>query len=54
VIKEDERTSAAVAALGSKNFSRVGQLMVESHDSLRDDYEASPAEFTVWHTWGHA
>ncbi|XP_060108972.1 galactokinase isoform X3 [Heteronotia binoei] len=44
VIGEIERTTKAAEALQSKNYKRFGQLMVESHNSLRNDYEVSCAE----------
>ncbi len=44
VVGEIARTAEAADQLVAGNFSRVGQLMVESHDSLRDDYEVSTPE----------
>ncbi|XP_015269965.1 PREDICTED: galactokinase [Gekko japonicus] len=44
VIGEIERTTKAAEALQSRNYKRFGQLMVESHNSLRNDYEVSCAE----------
>jgi galactokinase len=44
VVTETERTRAGVAALAAKDLKRFGQLMVESHASMRDDYQASCAE----------
>ncbi|KAL8163211.1 UNVERIFIED_CONTAM: Galactokinase [Gekko kuhli] len=44
VIGEIERTSKAAEALQSRNYKRFGELMVESHNSLRNDYEVSCAE----------
>ena len=44
VVGEIARTTAAADALVARDFDRVGQLMVESHHSLRDDYEVSTAE----------
>jgi galactokinase len=41
VITENARVLAAVEALRVDNFQRMGELMVESHRSLRDDYEVS-------------
>lgn len=35
VIGEIERTTKAAEALQSRNYKRFGQLMVESHNSLR-------------------
>jgi galactokinase len=44
VITENERTVAAAEALRERNAERVGQLMFESHRSLRDEYEVSCPE----------
>lgn len=44
VITEIERTLNAAEALKEKNFTKLGDLMVESHYSLRDDYEVSCSE----------
>ncbi|XP_060620655.2 galactokinase isoform X1 [Anolis sagrei] len=44
VIGEIERTAMAVEALQSRDYRQFGQLMVESHNSLRDDYEVSCPE----------
>lgn len=41
VVTENERTLAASAALRDGDAIRVGQLMNESHASLRDDFEVS-------------
>jgi galactokinase len=41
VVTENERVLAAVAALEGGDLARVGQLLNESHASLRDDYEVS-------------
>lgn len=41
VITENERTLAAVKALQAGDLARMGQLMRESHDSMRDDFEVS-------------
>ncbi len=38
---ECDRVRAFAAALGADDLVRAGQLMVESHQSLRDDYEVS-------------
>jgi galactokinase len=43
VVTENERTLRAVDALRGNDLRRFGQLMNESHDSLRDDYEVSSA-----------
>jgi len=47
VVTEDTRTLAAVEALRADDLPRMGQLMYESHASLRDDYEVSCAELDV-------
>ncbi|XP_066474188.1 galactokinase isoform X2 [Tiliqua scincoides] len=44
VIGEIDRTAKAAEALQSKEYEKFGQLMVESHNSLRDDYEVSCLE----------
>jgi len=44
VISENARTVEAVTMLGRKSYERVGELMVQSHASLRDDYEVSCEE----------
>ena len=41
VITENDRTLAAVEAMGKGDFETLGQLMIESHVSLRDDFEVS-------------
>ncbi len=44
VLSENERVLSAVEALRVGNVERFGQLMNDSHASLRDDYEVSCAE----------
>ncbi len=41
VVHENARTLAAVKALRSEDLAQFGRLMVESHRSLRDDYQVS-------------
>ncbi|XP_016427671.1 galactokinase-like [Sinocyclocheilus rhinocerous] len=41
VIKEIERTAQAAEALKRGDYKEFGRLMVESHNSLRDNYEVS-------------
>ena len=41
VIGEIARTTAAVEALNENDLNQFGQLMYQSHNSLRDDYEVS-------------
>jgi len=47
VISENYRVQAGVRALREGNFSAFGQLMIESHQSLKDDYEVSCAELDI-------
>ncbi|MDE2700340.1 MAG: galactokinase [Gemmatimonadota bacterium] len=47
VITENERTQRAVALLKKGDLSGFGQLMVASHESLRDDYEVSGKELNL-------
>jgi galactokinase len=44
VISENERVIKAAAALEERNLMAFGELMAESHRSLRDDYDVSCAE----------
>ncbi len=44
VISENDRTFEAVEVLKQGNLERFGQLMNDSHDSLRDDYEVTGIE----------
>lgn len=44
VVTEDQRTLEAVEALSADDFQRFGQLMYQSHESLRVDYEVTCAE----------
>uniref|UniRef100_A0A7M4FUR3 Galactokinase n=1 Tax=Crocodylus porosus TaxID=8502 RepID=A0A7M4FUR3_CROPO len=44
VIGEIERTAQAARVLQARDYSTFGRLMVESHNSLRDDYEVSCPE----------
>ena len=41
VVSEIKRTTDAVEALKNNNLVAFGQLMNDSHDSLRDDYEVT-------------
>jgi len=47
VVTEIQRTLEAAVALEEGDFQRFGQLMNESHDSLRDDYEVSSKELDL-------
>jgi galactokinase len=44
VITENNRTLIAIEALNQGNVASFGQLMNQSHDSLRDDYEVTGKE----------
>lgn len=44
VIGEDQRTLEAADAMDAGQWQRVGELMFQSHASLRDDYEVSCPE----------
>jgi galactokinase len=44
VVGENARTTEAAQQLTARNYERVGELMVQSHNSLRDDYEVSVEE----------
>jgi len=44
VISENHRTLSAIEALNQGNLVSFGQLMNQSHDSLRDDYEVTGKE----------
>ncbi len=47
VVYENQRTLDAAQALQSADLKRFGELMVESHRSLRDDYEVSSPELDL-------
>ena len=47
VISENYRVQAGVQALRMGNYSAFGQLMIESHQSLKGDYEVSCAELDL-------
>jgi galactokinase len=44
VISENGRVIEAVSALKKNNIKRFGELMNQSHDSLKDDYEVTGIE----------
>jgi galactokinase len=44
VVGENGRTTEAATKLGRRAYEEVGELMIESHDSLRIDYEVSVPE----------
>lgn len=47
VIGEIQRTTEAAAAIEKEDYEKFGKLMVESHNSLRDDYEVSCEELDL-------
>jgi galactokinase len=47
VVTENQRVLAATEALKTANWSTLGELLFESHHSLRDDYEVSCEELDV-------
>lgn len=47
VLNENIRTQSAMKALKAGDYKRLGELMNESHNSLRDDYEVSSPELDV-------
>jgi galactokinase len=44
VVGENDRTTKMAQKLSQQHYDEAGELMVESHISLRDDYEVSCAE----------
>ncbi len=47
VVSENERTLKAVEAMRQNNPDRLGQLLNESHESLKRDYEVSSPELDL-------
>jgi galactokinase len=47
VVTENARVVGAADALRSRDWARLGELMAESHVSMRDDYEISCPELDV-------
>jgi galactokinase len=47
VVTENQRVIEASAALAKNDLARCGELMFESHESLRDDYEVSCKELDI-------
>ena len=52
VITENERVVDSVHALKSYDFIRLGELLLASHRSLRDDYEVSCPELDLLYSLG--
>jgi len=47
VVAETERVHRSVRALEERDWEQFGALMIESHESLRDDFEVSCAELDI-------
>lgn len=47
VVTENERVKKAVRALQEKNLSLLGELFIQSHESMRHDYEISIPEIDL-------
>jgi len=47
IVTENQRVLEAVKALMNEDFPYFGQLMVQSHNSLRDDYEVTGFELDM-------
>lgn len=47
IVTENQRVLDSVAALDSGNLVELGRLMLESHDSMRDDFEISVPELDL-------
>lgn len=52
VVTENERVRQAVAALRRDDFSELGKLLFQSHESLRDDYQVSCPELDLLYECG--
>lgn len=52
IISEDERVKQAVESLKADQFSELGTLLFESHESLRDSYEVSCPELDLLYQVG--
>jgi galactokinase len=41
VVSENHRTTEAANQLSQRHYEQLGELMIASHNSLRDDYQVS-------------
>ena len=51
VVTENERTLQAVEALKRNDVVEIGHLMIQSHESLRNDFEVSCRELDIMFDW---
>jgi galactokinase len=54
VVTENERVKRAVRALRHDDFNELGQLLFQSHESLRDDYQVSCPELDFLYEYGRS
>ena len=52
VVTENARVEKAARALRDDDFRELGQLLFQSHESLRDDYQVSCPELDLLYEWG--
>jgi galactokinase len=52
VVTENQRVQQAVSALQKDDFEKLGGLLFQSHESLRDDYEVSCPELDLLYECG--
>ncbi len=52
VVMENERVKQAVSSLQRNDFVGLGELLFQSHESLRDDYEVSCPELDLFYECG--
>jgi galactokinase len=52
VVSENERVKKAIMALHDEDFQEMGQLLFQSHESLRDDYQVSCPELDLLYEYG--
>lgn len=48
VLTENARTVEAASALEKGDLKRMGELMAESHASMRDDFEITVPQIDTW------